>query len=239
MNSLYIFMMITSLLLGAMMYFASGDIYVGLVVVAFTILFFLLVLLKRHKKTKIVLNKFHECYHFINNFIIVINIKESLLSALEMSVAASSDELKNEMKNIDDLKEVEKLIYLKRYFKFNLYNVFLDIILIWAEQGGDILSMTSMLVNQARESEEYISFSESQNKRKLVEFISLWLIAIVVVIILRFSLADFYEEIYAQITFKGCLVAFYMLILFSINIFSRKMCKYELRGWDEDEEGIV
>lgn len=227
---------ICSLIFGVVSYVASNNLVVSIVVAIITLLYFLILIRKRYYLYQKKIDAFHECFHFINNFIISLSIKGSVSSSYESSINMCSEELISINYSIKDMNENEKLLYLKRVFKFNLYQLFVDIVDMWCEEGGDILEMTRHLTNELREQEEYISFAEIENKKRLLEFSILWLFSIVILFILRFALNEFYSTICNQFFYPFAIGGFFLIILLSIELITRKIADVEIKGWNNDEK---
>ena len=145
-------------------------------------------LIPRLKKYDQIKSRFHECYHFVNNFIISLSIKKSISGALETTVGSMPGEFIDMFNSVENISENEKLEYLTSYFSFHDYQLFLQIVLLWEDQGGDITTMSKYLSNDLRANEEYLTKVEGITKRKYFEIGVLWVITIAIVIFLRFGL---------------------------------------------------
>ena len=126
--------------------------------------------------------KFHSCYTFINSFIIALSVKGSLLSAFETTNGVMDQEYMTVIDGLSNLGEEERLDYLKRHYDFDIYMLFLSVIKIYMEQGGDILSISYYLTEELRRDEDYLIKCENISKRKVVEFAMLALIQYIPVI---------------------------------------------------------
>ncbi|MCF0107770.1 MAG: hypothetical protein HUJ59_02020 [Bacilli bacterium] len=215
---------------------ATGNLIVSGVILLLTILEFFLFINKRFKAYQIKLTRFRECYHFVNNFIVSLSIKGSILSSLENVTAGASDELLDHLDGVKDLNEHEKIQYLNRYFPFYSYQLFLDVILLWLEEGGDILEMSQYLTNNLRSEEEYIAHCEKVNKKTMFEFAVLWGFTIVIIFVLRFVLSSFYELFTKQFLYVVGIAMVFILALLSIEILTRKMVNVEIKGWKDERK---
>ncbi len=180
------------------------------------------------------IERFKECNKFINDFIVSLSVKKSILSSFENVMINASDSLEEEISTIKDLNEIEKLIYLEKYFPFNSYKLFVDIILLWNEQGGDVLKLSNNLLISLKDEQEYLTFVEGCSKRKTIEFSSLWLICLVVLFVLRFALTDFYLSLSKQIIYQLGVFVVFILALFSIELLTNIMTKVEIKGWNNE-----
>ena len=220
MNNRITLFIIISLVIGAISYVALENIIIAVSIFAIYLLVSILVIDPRLKKYSFMKNRYHECYHFINNFIISLSIKKSITGALETTVGSMNPEFVDLFNGLENMSENEKLEYLSSYFEFYDYSLFLQVIYIWQEEGGDIIQMSKYLIGNVRHNEEYISKSDTIAKRRYVEIGILWTIALAIVVILRFALNDFYIRVKGQLlyiialsmVFAFALVTMYMLV---------------------------
>ena len=189
------------------------NIFIAIGVLAFALILSFLLIVPMIKKRTIIKQRFHECYHFVNNFIISLSIKKSIAGAIETTVGSMPSEFVDMFNSLENMSENEKLSYLSSYFEFYDYQLFLQVIFLWEEQGGDIFKMSKYLLDDIRQYEEYLTTCESLAKRKYVEVSVLWALTFAIIIFLRFSLKDFYERVKGQLLF---MIAITAIILFSL-----------------------
>lgn len=219
------------MLIGVVTYLSTSNLIVSGIAIAIFLLYFFTFGLIMYKKYINKINRFHDCYRFINTFVVSLSIKQSIKSAYETTLNVMSEDFHRDMKGIDDLNEVEKLSYLCKYFKFHVYGLFVDLINLWSEQGGDIIYMSSYLINESRLTEEYINETQTLSVRKIVEFGTLWLFTLAIIIVLRFSLGQFYDFLSKQIYYPFIMLAFMLFVLVTIHIAIVKFSKLEIKGW--------
>ncbi|MFA6675799.1 MAG: hypothetical protein WCS49_02875 [Bacilli bacterium] len=215
-------------------YVASDSIFVSAITFVLTIVYFFLVVARRFQKFNAKIKRFHHCFYFINNFLVSLSIRKSISEAFHHAANALDEEFKEEEEAMKDMMENEKILYLQRYFPFHLYQLFSDIVMLWCEQGGDILLMSNYLYNQARETEEYILYCESVNRKTTIEFSVLWLFSLTILFILRFVLSDFYIYIVKQTFYSYAILGIFLIVLLSIELLTKHMTKIEIRGWNND-----
>ena len=63
-------------------------------------------------------------------------------------------------------------------FTFDIYKLFLNIIALYEEQGGNILQMAALLTEKSRYQEQYLNNTVGVAKRKIIEFSTLWLFSL-------------------------------------------------------------
>ena len=230
MNSrLFIFVFI-SLFAGVATYIATDNLFIALGETLLYLIISIFMLVPRLKKYDQIKSRFHECYHFVNNFIISLSIKKSISGALETTVGSMPGEFIDMFNSVENISENEKLEYLTSYFSFHDYQLFLQIVLLWEDQGGDIIAMSKYLSNDLRSNEEYLTKVEGITKRKYFEIGVLWVITIAIVIFLRFALKDFYDKVKSQIIYLISIGAVILFALFTIYLLVMRGTSLELKG---------
>lgn len=228
--------LLVSLVFAGITFIATQNIFSSILIFLFYTLFFVLIVRRLVNKSQLKVHRYHECYQFINSFIISLNIKESLNAAMESAYETSSSDTKEILDSIKDLNEEEKISYLNKYFKFDIYHLFNDTISLWNEQGGDIIEMSHYLVEQARLKEEYLITCQRINKNKTTEFIILWSIALAILVALRFALSQFFARISQTLFYQIAIVSVVLFVLVSIFILVKRATKLSLEGWSDDEK---
>lgn len=227
---------VVSFVFAGINYIASQNIFTTLFIFFVTILFFVLVVRRQMTKNQLKIHRYHQCYQFINTFIISLNIKGSMNAALESSYETSDESTKEVLDSIKEMNEEEKISYLGKFFKFDLYRLFVDTVSLWNEEGGDILTMSQYLINQARLKEQYLLTCETIHRQKTIEFVVLWSISLAILAILRFTLSQFYYHICKSTFYQASVSAIILFALFSIYILVLRVSKFDLEGWRDDEK---
>ena len=181
------------------------------------------------KNIKIV--RFHNCYKFVNNFLISLSIKGHVSGALASALETQNEETKSLVNSLDSNDPMGKIAYLKNYFKFDCYSLFIDLLILFNEEGGDIIKMSSNLLNQIRESEEYIINAERMNKSVLIEFTLLWTLSLAILAILKFTLDDFFTYIVKTSFYQIGVVCILSFALISIHVAIIKVTDMQIKGW--------
>ncbi len=234
-NKVLLLGILLSFVFGFVCYVVSENLIVSIAVCILTILHFSLFIYKRIKQYEKKLFRYNESYYFINNFIVSLSIKGSIQSSLENAILGGSENFKDEIECVHDLNDIEKILYLKKYFHFRSYQLFVDVIFLWMDEGGNILEMTSYLTNLLRNEEEYISYSKQQNKRVLTEFSILWAFSLGILFSLRFVLNEFYSMIVKQTIFPIMIGALFLFVIFSNELIVRKICNVQIKGWNYEK----
>lgn len=221
--------LVISLILTFVCYFATSNIFIGIGVLVFSVIFYFLLIYRKLTFHRSNTQKIHECYLFINNFLITLSIKGSLNAAFDATRTSISDDYSEYLASIEEMNPQEKLLYLNKYFPFHIFQVFTDVVFLWQDEGGDILEMSTHVTNEIREIKEYVTYCQSINRRKSLEIGTLWFFSLAIVIALRLSLNDFYHGLLKQPIFLIAVVGLSLLVLFSIYILVLRVTRLEVR----------
>ena len=126
---------IVSMVFAGITFIATQNIFSSIGILFIFLAFFVLIARRLINNSQQKIHRYHECYQFINSFIISLNVKGSLSSAMESAYNTSYGGTKEIIDSIKELSEEEKLSYLIKYFKFDLYRLFTDTVFLWNEQG--------------------------------------------------------------------------------------------------------
>lgn len=228
---LYAIFIAVSAILGIIAYVATINTIVGICVATVSLVYFLIIFNNRIKSYSFKINRYHECYKFINTFIISLSVTNSLIAAFERTTLRISPSLQKELNGITNLEELDKIDYLKKYFPFHVYELFLNVIHLFLEQGGDILAMSSYLTKEARLIEEYIDAIYSASLKRVVELIFLWVIAFVILIFIRFGLSEFFKILATSKFYPISIGIFFVFVLISIDVSVKRLFDIEIRGF--------
>ena len=235
MNFILVGIIVSSVFAGVT-FIATQNLFSTISIFLIFTLFFVLIARRLIDKNQLKIHRYHQCFQFINTFIISLNVKGSLSASMQSAYEVSDSGTKEILDSIKDLNEEEKINYLVKYFKFDLYRLFVDTISLWNEQGGDIIKMSRHLVEQVRLKEEYLLSCQSLNKTKSFEFIILWSIALAILATLRFALSQFFLRISQTLFYQIAIVAIQLFALFSIYLLIKRATNINLEGWDDCEK---
>ena len=114
--------------------------------------------------------------------------------------------------------------------------MFIDLINLYEEQGGNILDMSRYLLEETRQMEDYIFRCQNIARKRMVEFSILWILTMTIMVVMRFSLSQFFADISKQIFFPIGIGGIVLFTLVSIHIAIVKMCNLKIKGWDDNEK---
>jgi hypothetical protein len=143
------------------------------------------------------------------------SIRGSLAEAFENATINADGQFKNELEFIEHLAIRERIDYLNKYFRFDIYYMFLNILTLYEDQGGDILTMAETLLQEINRIEETMIVVRSLSIRRTMEFLILWFITLGIVIFVRFGLSSFYSRM-----LNGLIVILMTSLLFTLLLVS-------------------
>lgn len=231
-KSSIIFFVSLSALVAILSYFVTNNFIVSLAVLILFLADFFLLLFKRIKSYFIKCDRVHECYQFINSFIISLSIKDSYEEAFINATMNPSKDMEAELKALNDMPVNEKLIYLRKYFNLSIYKMFLNILDVYSNQGGKILTMADDLLKETIRIEESLTFTSTFNLRKIIEFVSLWLMTFLILIFLRIGLKEFYSSMLSSLPYFIILCLFFLFVLLSLHIYLRNIFTISIKEDD-------
>ena len=227
---------VVSFVFAGITFIASQNIISSISIFILFTLFFILIARRQINKSQLKIRRYHQCFQFINTFVVSLNVKGSLSAAIQSAYDIADENTKEIIDSIKELSEEEKITYLIKYFKFDIYRLFVDTISLWNEQGGDIIKMSRYLVEQARLKEEYLLSCQRLNKSKTIEFTVLWIISLVILAALRFALSQFFNRIAQTIFYQVAIVVIILFALFSIYLLINRITNLTLEGWNDEEK---
>lgn len=225
-----------SIILAFSSYIIAQNFIISGLILAIYLIYFFGYFDSYYKKNIFISKRYTECYNFINTFIISLSIKGTLLSSLEACELNRSATLTEALKKIEHMGIEERLIYLGKYFPFYIYDLFLNIISLHQEQGGDILFSSKHLLKEIRIIEEQKDQVFKSSIRKLGEIIILWGLTVVILIVIRFALTQFYNIILKNAFFGISIGLFYAYMLFSLHFSLKRIFKTTVKGVKEIEK---
>ena len=227
---------IVSFVLTGISFVSTQNIFLAIFIFLTSMMFFVFVVNRKIKRNQLRIHRYHQCFHFINSFIISLNVKGSMSAAIQSGYETTDEETKTIIDSIKELNEEEKIMYLCKFFKFDLYRLFVDTINLWNEEGGDILKMSQYLINQVRLKEQYLITCETIHRQKTIEFTVLWSISLAILVALRFALSQFFDRIRQTIIYQVAVTIILLFVLVSVYILLLRVCKLDLEGWKDDEK---
>lgn len=202
-------------------YLATGNLYLALGVLLlflFAALFLFLPAIKTHGRKERIR---HECYQFINSYVITLSVCHSLDHAYEVASGDIKGEFALLQSKIAHMNSLEKTMYLVSYFEMEIYAMFTSVISIYLDRGGDVLHLSSELLNELARIEDNGRYVAIKAKRALLSFTLLWAMATVVIVFIRFGLSNFFSSIKDSTNYLLGVGAFFLFLLVSSYLYLR------------------
>lgn len=166
-----------------------------------------------------------ECSNFINTLIVSLSISNSLELAYKDATIKVSKSLERQIKQCNSIDVFDILESLKAYFLNNNYLVFLNIIHMHSENGGNILEMSAYLQTELRRRQELINSIKQINARKAYEFFTLWAFCLAIILFCRFGLSNIYQMMQTNELFTYELLFFFFFMFISFHMFINSVSK--------------
>ena len=207
-----------AVIVGALALVTTENIIVAGVILVLYLIYFLLFATKMINNYIRKVNRNKECYAFINNYVISLSAKNSFVEAFNSATIGAKGELEKEIAHIKELDPIEKIKYLADYFNQNAYQMFLNLIDNYIENGGDILHMSKLLLIELTKIETNQIEFERKGKGKVFEFVLLWVLTLVILVTIRVALNQFYKHMLSSPIYLIGLVAFFLFALIACHI---------------------
>lgn len=225
---------VVSLLLGGLAYLSTENIIASAAIFGVSFLYFAVFAVRKIKAYLDKINNYNLCYNFINSFIIGVSIKKTVSGGYENASMSNDVDFKKELDSIEHLDVMERLEYLRKYFPYNVYSIFVEEIHLYEDQGGDILKITSNLITESRREEDYLSLIFNKGKSKSVEVIILWVFSFLILAFVRFGLGQFFSTIKDKPLYIAFVAVFFLFVLISFQISLSVICKVDLKESKSD-----
>ena len=221
---------LTSLFYGALAYFLTGKIVLAIgVLCLFVLALFSLEFLALRKVTQRARRE-KMCTLFTRSVLLSLLASGSLKEAIESVRLLSDKELLSELDLFpgeDPLKTAERLT---SYFEEDHYKLFLSILHLYLEEGGDIALLSESFLLENDEREKDAIRKEGAKKKAFGEFLSLSFVGSLILLSLRFALAGFYEKVSLDAPFQIVSGLYFLFVLLSILLYF--VLVYEIHSKD-------
>lgn len=213
--NLIIIVLVLSLISSAISFIATNNLIITGIVFVVILIDGLFVLRKKVIKSQNEFLKAEQCFYFINSFLITLSMQNSMRDAYQNALINIKEPLKSEAHKIEHLTVEERLHYLNKYFSFDVYQMFLNILEVYLNQGGDILVMSELLLKEVNRLQQHLLNHSSNIIQKVVELIILWLITFAIIIFMRFGISQFYHSL-----LNGQIAILMTISLFTLFLFA-------------------
>lgn len=205
--------------IGIIAFLTSSNLLISIAVALLYLAYYFFVARKRLNNYSNKIERIHCCYHFINSFLVTLSTKESLEDAYQSGLRIDNKKLNEISKSIENLSIYDRVIYLRTFFNLSIYKMFINILDLYQDQGGNILSMSGNLLRECTRVEKTLNESLSIGQKHIVEFLLLWVMSFGVVLFMRFGISEFYSMMVAKPVFLMLLFCYFMICLVSVHLF--------------------
>lgn len=219
MNKITIAYILTVFAIAGVCYVVTLNIYLSVILALLFLLYYFLYLMKQFKRYFSVIERVHTCYYFINSFLITLSVKNSFEEAFESGTRINNQNLNDQIKELGTLSIYDRVKYLRGYFNLSIYKMFLNILDLYQDQGGNILNMSDNLLRECTRTEKVLTETKSIGLRHLVEFIVLWAMSLGILLFMRFAISDFYATMLESSLFIPLIFGYFLIFLGSLHLF--------------------
>ncbi len=178
-----------------------------------------------------------ECYRFMNAFLTTCSVTNSLSRGFQAACEGAEGEMKETIESIQSEEVYGRLLFMTPYFESPLYEVFLSIVDIYQNRGGDIISLSGLLLEEATKGEEEAEKRFHASLGKLLQYGLLWGMSLGIVAFLRFALSTFYASLLSSSTFLLSLLLYFLFLLGSLVFYCFVYTK-GVKFWVGKKKGV-
>ena len=219
MKKIDIVFIILGIFLGILCYFSINNIIFSVVILAIFVADYFILMRKKFIHYFSLIERVHTSYHFINSFVISLSVKDSLEDAYQSGIRLNNSRLNDETNALTEMPVIERVKYLADYFNLSIYKLFLNVLDLYQDQGGNILNMADNLLRECTRTEKTLSDTRSIGYKHLPEFVILWLMSFAILLFMRFSIQDFYLMMLKNQFIAPMIFMFFLICVVSINLF--------------------
>ena len=232
---IYLLLGIVFLLVVLASYLVTNNFIVPVVVFVLSVSYTIIYARKKIVKHNEKLRHIEECYNFSYNFTIAINVKNSVDAAYESISESLSPSIKEYLSTLEHEDRLTAIGHLRNYFKISAFDVYYRILLLYFEQGGNIVQMSSLILEEMENLNARAIMMKLKIRRSLLNFSLLWFLALAILLMTRFLIPSFYLEMLKNPIFPYLVLIFFIFMLISAHIFIVRATKDEQLGEMHEE----
>lgn len=171
------------------------------------------------RKERVSLIKKKDLTIFIHDFFLTYSVDYSIDNAITNAASNVSTNLKEQVRMLDEFKQLDKLERLTEYFSSSLYQLFLKTITLCEHNKEDRNKTIAFLLE---ENNRYIFNQKILQRnilRSFVEFSLLWIVSFLILIIVRFAINNYFDKVIATWFYLLGIGIYFAFFLFSIHLF--------------------
>lgn len=211
--------MFLGIFLGILCYISTKNLIFSIIILVIFVADYFILMRKKFIHYFGLIERVHTSYHFINSFIISLSVKDSLEDAYQNGIRINNARLNAETKELNEMAVLDRVRYLCGFFNLSIYKVFLNVLDLYQDQGGNILNMADNLLRECTRTEKTLSDTLSIGYKHLTEFLILWLMSFAILLFMRFSIEEFYMMMLKSPFVAPLIFVFFIICIGSINLF--------------------
>ena len=172
--------------------------------------------------------KQEECFRFVNAFIVSYAVNETIEASYASAAVGLSEEGKEAAESLASRSVYERLEGLSSYFEAPFYRMFLSILRVQQEEGGNFMDKAEPLLSEINQSYDDHLLREKEKGKQLGQWTALWMMSALVVIFVRFALNNNYEQIAASLPYVVIGVIYFLLVFAGFAIFASRLAEIPL-----------
>lgn len=219
MKKTFLFYLILTLIIALCCFITTNNIIFTVILIIIYLLYYYFILRKKFKKYYSIIERVHVCFYFINSFVISLSVKDSLEEAFDSGARINNKNFHDQIDELTNLNTIDRMKYLRSFFNLSLYRMFLNVLDLYQDQGGNILSMSENLISESTRTEKMLNETKSIGLKHFLEFIILWAIALGILLFMKFGLSEFYQKMSSITIFPILIFGFFLLLLISVHFF--------------------
>ena len=219
MKKIDIIFVILGIFLGILCYFSTINYIFSIILLVIFVADYFIFMRKKFVHYFSLIERVHTAYHFINSFVISLSVKDSLEEAYQNGIRINNARLNAETKELNEMAVLDRVKYLYGYFNLSIYKMFLNVLDLYQDQGGNILNMSDNLLRECTRTEKTLSDTLSIGYKHLTEFLILWLMSFAILLFMRFSIEEFYLMMLKNVFIVPLIFMFFLICVGSINLF--------------------
>lgn len=199
-------------------YLITSDIiitfFVGMLISVYCFTFMFKKMAKKRREIELL----NEQNGFVSSFIVSLNVSNSLEYALENALEHANSKLKEELKLNSKVDVIDQLKNLEMYFNSIHYAVFINLIKMFQDTGGNILQMSEHYLPLIKKMQIISDQNVKLFKGKLIEFLTLWGFSFAIILFCRLGLHEFYSQTSQSLFFQMLIIAIFIFAIFSFHL---------------------
>lgn len=211
-------------------YLVTNNYFIPVILFLLIVTYYLVYGRKKYVKHINRMMRIEECYHFSYNLSVAINVKNSIQTSLESIVDTLSPNIKEYLSSTSHLDSLSQIGELRKYFKIHIFDVYFRMLELYVQQGGNIITMSSLILDEMETLNARCLSIRLKSKKSLINFITLWSLAILILVFTRFTIPSFYLKMLDNNIFPYLIMFFFIFVLMSIHMFLCRLTRDDQFG---------